>query len=185
MAKTEYSGNSVEVAAGAVFLSGAGLGPTFRGVRFVSNSAPVGGGSYVAGSGNAEVRFDGIARLDPTTLDGCTFIGNKATATGGATESASGRDVIVNTAFVGNTEGEQGTLKLPGLTSLSNCYFVDICFGRGGGGSRVQYRTSRESRTVLFVGSVFTCQPNTFLDFDEVSCRSSKCTLGQADVHFV
>lgn len=79
--KVTFSGNSADVAGGAVFVSGPGIGPTFCGVRFVVNTVQVGGGLYAIGSGGMELSQIGLERINPTTLGGCTFVGNKATAT--------------------------------------------------------------------------------------------------------
>ena len=129
-----FVNNSAAVAGGAVFISGADIGPVFNGTHLVSNSAQVGGAVYATGSGTTETAGDGgEPEENPTTFYGCTFEGNSADATGGAVDSASGQDKFVNTSFVRNSAGVGGALRLAGTASVENCSFLENFSGDGGG----------------------------------------------------
>lgn len=85
--------DAADVAGGAIHVFGSGIGPVFTGLSFVSNSAQVGGAVSTLGVGNLR-SFGDVGSPNPTTYDRCIFIDNRASATGGAIESASGKDSI-------------------------------------------------------------------------------------------
>ena len=165
----DFSGNAADVAGGAVFLSGTGLGPTFSNVRFSSNSAQVGGAVSVVGSGNTKDAVD-VEVSNPTTFDGCLFDGNTASATGGAIESAAGQDTYVRSVFEGNKAGTGGALRLAGAASVENCSFVDNVSDDGEGAAVSNIGFISGMTDVFFSGNAFDCAPGTFLDFN-VSLR--------------
>lgn len=78
-AKISFNGNIAEVAGGAVYVSGADVGPESVGTSFVSNSANMGGGVYTTGSGIAVIPNTlGIPeRQDTFMLSSCEFIRDK------------------------------------------------------------------------------------------------------------
>ena len=121
VADVSFINNTAEVAGGAVFVSGTGIGPVFPGVSFVSNSAQVGGAVSTVGSGFSH----GNGIVYPTVFEECHFIDNRATATGGAVESAAGQDTFVSCVFEGNKAGTGGALRLAGTAYMKNCSFVE------------------------------------------------------------
>eukprot|EP00752_Nemacystus_decipiens_P008479 g7576.t1 len=169
-----FSGNTADVAGGAVFLSGTGLGPTFSGVRFVSNSAQVGGAVSIVGSGNAKDAVD-VDASNPTTFDGCLFVDNKAAATGGAIESAAGQDTYVRDFFEGNKAGTGGALRLAGTASMENCSFLENVSDAGEGAAVSNIGFISEMSDIFFSGNAFDCQPGTFLDFNPRSPFEAVC----------
>ena len=165
-----FSGNVAEVSGGAVFVTGTGIGPKFANVTFVGNSAQTGGGVHATGSGNELTKdVSGNTVEHPMTFDGCSFLGNYAFATGGAVDSASGKDVFVNTIFKGNEARVGGALRLAGMASVDNCSFVENISELGGGPavSNIGYMSSVTNNS--FYGNVFNCEPKTFLYFNMVS----------------
>ncbi|CAN0155578.1 unnamed protein product [Ectocarpus sp. 4 AP-2014] len=167
--------NAADVAGGAIHVSGSGIGPVFTGVSFVSNSAQVGGAVSTVGVGNLK-RFGDVESPNPTTYDRCIFIDNRASATGGAIESASGKDFIVNSVFDGNKAGAGGALRLAGTTSVENCSFVENASDDGGGAAVSNIGSFSRMGNISFSGNVFYCQPGMFLDFHsgdpyEAICR--------------
>lgn len=160
-----FSGNSADVAGGAVFLSSTGFGPTFSGASFVSNSAQVGGAVSTVGSGNTKDDI-GVEASNPTTFDSCRFTGNTATATGGAVESAAGLDAYVGSVFEGNRAGTGGALRLAGTASVDNCSFVENVSDDSGGPAVSNIGFISRMANVSFGGNVFDCEPDTFLDFN-------------------
>ena len=164
-----YSQNYANVSGGAVFLASTGIGPVFRNVNFVGNSAQTGGAVHATGSGT-EVSEDNIrGKMDnPTIFDGCSFIGNIALATGGAVDSAAGQDIFNNTLFKGNEARAGGALRLGGSASIDNCLFEENIseLGEGPAVSNVGYLSSVTNS--IFLDNAFNCDPQTFLDFNEV-----------------
>lgn len=167
-----FVGNIAGVAGGAVFVSATGVGPVFTAVSFISNSAQVGGAFSIFGSGNSMNGEDGTQA--PTTFNRCRFIGNRAAATGGAIESAAGKDAFVSSTFSGNFAGTGGALRLAGTASIDNCSFEDNISddGEGAAVSNIGYIPSITD--ISFSGNVFHCQEGMFLNFtmvrsDEVS----------------
>ena len=101
-AKLTFIGNSAGIAGGAVYHTGIPSGLSFLGVTFTSNSAPIGGAVYSLASGTAT----GIQHILPkTSYVDCHFHGNTATTSGGAVESAAGRDLFA-TSYLKATQQE-------------------------------------------------------------------------------
>ena len=159
-----FINNTADVAGGAVFVSGAGVGPVFPGVRFVSNSAQVGGAVSAVGSGF----FQENGETFPTTLKGCHFVDNRASATGGAIESAAGQDVFLDCVFEDNKAGTGGALRLAGTSYMENCSFVDNISDQGGGAAVSNIGSISEMENNSFSGNVFNCEPGMFLSYSEV-----------------
>ena len=162
-------GNSAGVAGGAVFVSGISDGPSFYGVKFVYNRAGAGGGAFITGSGNEIISAAGIKSTSATEFDGCQFVHNRATATGGAIESVAGQDYISNTAFVGNTAGVGGAVRLAGKTGVDSCSFEDNRSDEGDGPAIENVGVVSVMKNSSFTGNVFYCEPGKYLDFTEVS----------------
>eukprot|EP00752_Nemacystus_decipiens_P012585 g11145.t1 len=160
----DFSGNSARDAGGAVYVSATGLGPVFAGMRFLSNSAQVGGAASIVASGNLK-RVEDVESPNPTTFDRCIFIDNTATATGGAIESAAGQDLIMNSVFEGNRAGAGGALRLAGMASVDNCSFVDNVSDDGEGAAVSNIGSISKMTTISFRGNAFFCRPDMFLDF--------------------
>lgn len=98
------TGNVADIAGGAVYQSGTNYGVTWNGTTFKSNSALNGGAVYTVASGTATETTDEF----PTVYIDCTFFNNTALASGGAIESAAGKDNVINTTFEGNKAGGLG-----------------------------------------------------------------------------
>ena len=167
-AKVSFRRNYARVSGGAIFMSGANVGPIFRGVSFVSNSAQFGGGVHATSSGNAKIDLKGKETFNPTTFDQCIFVNNTAIATGGAIQSAAGQDCIISTSFIGNTARAGGALFLAGTTNFFNCSFFDNVAEEGDGPaiSNIGYVESMKNST--FVGNAYNCAAGTFRAFDSV-----------------
>ena len=174
VAEVVFANNTADVAGGALFLSGTGFGPTFSGVGFVSNSAQVGGAVSTVGSGTIRDPAD-VEATSPTTFDGCLFVGNTATATGGAIESAAGQDAYLGNFFEGNRAGTGGALRLAGTASVDNCSFVENVSDDGGGAAVSNIGFVSRMANVSFSGNVFDCAPGTFLDFNVSVCCVRVC----------
>ncbi|CAB1118550.1 unnamed protein product [Ectocarpus sp. CCAP 1310/34] len=164
-ADVTFSGNAAEVAGGAVFVSGAGVGFVFVDVSFVANSAQVGGAVSIVGSGSLKGFFD-LEWPSPTTFDRCSFVGNQASATGGAVESAAGQDAFVGNVFVGNKAGTGGALRMAGTASVENCSFVDNVSDDGEGAALSNIGFISKMAHIYFSENVFDCPSGTFLDFN-------------------
>lgn len=164
-----FVNNSAAVAGGAVFISGADIGPVFIGTRLVSNSAQVEGAVYATGSGTTEAADNrGDPEENPTTFYGCTFGDNSADAMGGAVDSASGQDKFVNTTFVRNSAGVGGALRLAGTASVENCSFLENFSGYGGGSVVSNIGVVSKMTRSSFRDNVFYCDPEAFLSFIKV-----------------
>ena len=159
-----FDSNTASTAGGAVFVTGAGVGPTFLDVSFVSNSAQLGGAVSLTASGNT-VSAEGVDYS--TTFERCRFLENKATNAGGAIESVAGDDYYINSVFEGNTARGGGALRLAGKAAISNCSFVDNV-SEEGEGAAVANIGSIEMETSYFSGNAFHCPPDTFLDYTAV-----------------
>lgn len=162
-----FSGNSAGVAGGAVLISGVAVGPKFIGMTFISNSAQIGGGVYVTGSGTAitlNSNYDA-----PTTFDRCKFIGNEAKPTGGAVDSGEGLDSIINTLFEGNSAQVGGSVRLAGTASLDNCSFVEDTSDKDEGPALSDIGNISSMSMISFVNNTFECEEGTFLDYNLVS----------------
>ena len=159
-----FLGNKAKDAGGAIYVSGTGVGPEFADIRFISNSAQVGGAASVVASGTLK-QVNDTESPNPTTFDGCLFFDNRATATGGAIESAGGEDLITNNVFEGNKAGVGGALRLASMASVKNCSFVEN-ISDGEEGAALSNIGSLSSVTdILFSGNTFSCQQGMFLDF--------------------
>ncbi len=170
-ADVSFINNSADLAGGAVFLSGTGVGPVFPGVSFVSNSAQVGGAVSSVASGNS---LEGGA-FNPTTFERCRFVDNHAAATGGAVESAGGRDSFVSSGFRGNKAGTGGALRLAGIVDMDNCSFVENLSDHGEGTAVSNVGSILAMENISFSGNMFDCEPGTFLNFSAVSFVVCAC----------
>lgn len=163
-----FVANSAEVVGGAVFVSSFGVGLVFPGVRFVDNVSGAGGAVYVTGSGNEALDDFLFTPESATKFDGCQFMGNRATATGGALETVAGQDHISNSIFVGNTAGVGGALRLGGKTFMDNCSFVDNRSDEGEGPAVDNVGFVGRMTGASFIGNVFNCQPGEYLELNAV-----------------
>ena len=184
-AKVSFRRNYARVSGGAIFMSGANVGPIFRGVSFVSNSAQFGGGVHATSSGNAKIDLDGKETFNPTVFDRCIFVNNTAIATGGAIQSAAGQDYIVDTSFIGNTARAGGAIFLAGTTNFFNCSFFGNVAEEGDGPaiSNIGYVESMESST--FVGNAYNCAAGTFRAFDSVRSAFDYYTCSVSNILLV
>lgn len=166
--------NFAQVAGGAIFVSGTDVGPVFTGVSFISNSAQVGGAVSTVGSGNArEGSYYASEEPKPTTFYRCQFIGNSATATGGAIESAAGQDVVDSTVFRGNEARAGGALRLAGTAALYDCSFVENISDDAEGAAVSNIGSILAMANIFFSRNVFDCQPGMFLNYTAVSICSA------------
>lgn len=163
-----FHGNLALVAGGAIFVSGVDAGLRLVGLTFTLNSAQIGGAAYITGSGSflVEANEDYEVVEHPTMFDQCSFVGNTATATGGAVLSSAGQAAVTNTLFQANSAGVGGALRLAGTTSLHNSTFVENISGENGGPavSNVGYILSMSH--VVFSGNVIWCIPGTFMSYE-------------------
>ena len=164
-----FIGNRAEIEGGAIYMWGNDYGPHFVGVEFISNYAQHGGGVFSTGSGNALISLDGEQRSQPVLFDRCRFLENQAVATGGAIQSASGQDEVVNTVFVRNMAAEGGSLNFAGSALLDNCSFEENMSDEGGGPvvSNIGYISGISNSS--FFGNAYSCEPNSFLYYMSVS----------------
>ena len=164
-----FVGNRAEIGGGAIYMWGNDYGPKFIGVSFISNYAQHGGGVFSTGSGNALISLDGEQQSNPVVYDRCRFVENQAVATGGAIQSASGQDEVVNTVFVRNMAAEGGSLNLAGTAFLENCTFEENMSDEGGGLviSSIGYISGISNCS--FIDNAYSCEPNSFLDYMSVS----------------
>ena len=167
-ANATFLQNSADVYGGAVYISSIEVGPVFYGAHFAYNHAQVGGAVYAVTSGTTVTRYASEGK-NSTTFKNCTFTNNEAYATGGAVSCAAGRDLFVNSKFVGNVAGSGGALQLAGATSIFNCVFErNIADSAGGPAvSNIGY-ISNVTNSVLS-GNVLRCEEGRFLHFAEVS----------------
>ena len=184
-AKVSFRRNYARVSGGAIFMSGANVGPKFRGVSFVSNSAQFGGGVHATSSGNAKIDLNGKETFNPTVFDRCIFVNNTAIATGGAIQSAAGQDYIIGTYFIGNTARAGGALFLAGTTNFFNCSFFGNVAEEGDGPaiSNIGYVESMENST--FVGNAYNCAAGTFRAFDSVRSAFDYYTCSVSNILLV
>ncbi|CAM9774589.1 unnamed protein product [Ectocarpus sp. 6 AP-2014] len=164
-ASVRFTENAAAVAGGAVFVSGAGAGPAFANTIFTSNSAQVGGAVAVFGSGNSKGVAD-IEPPNPTTFERCWFVGNRATATGGAIDSAAGHDYFVDTTFEDNAAGTGGALRLAGTASINSCSFVENFSDDEGGAAVSNIGTVESAENISFSANGFDCPSGTFLGYN-------------------
>lgn len=165
-----FKENSAGSAGGAICLTGVGVGPEFRGIQLDSNSAQIGGAVYSTGSGTALLTS---GKEFPVKYDGCAFVANRATASGGAVESAAGKDVVTNSTFVSNTATQGGAMRLAGSVSLSACCFKENRADITGGPAISNVGLTERIHSCSFVNNDIRCNPGSFLDFVQVSCLLS------------
>ena len=164
-----FANNSAEGDGGAFYMWGTNIGPQFRGVKFLNNIAQHGGGVYSTGSGNAKISLGGAEVTNPTTFDGCVFVGNTAIATGGAIQTAAGEDHMLNSIFTENTAGVGGALRLAGTARIENCSFVDNRSNPEDGPAVSNIGYISGMWNCSFYGNSFSCAQESFLHFDSVS----------------
>lgn len=159
-------GNIAGIAGGAVYQSSIKQGTSWKGATFMSNSALNGGAVYSVDSGAGTVD----ARSFPNVYTNCLFQGNTAAVSGGAVDSAAGRDDFVNVSFRSYTVGKLGgALRMAGITSITRCAFV-------GNGAEEAGPAVSNVGTILLVDNSFAnnnllCAPGAFLNYTvEVSC---------------
>ena len=157
-----FVGNSAAVSGGAIFLSGTNVGPAFTGVNLVSNSAEIGGAVSIFGSGTKQP--DDFS----TTFDQCRFIDNRATGTGGAINSAAGKDTIFSSVFEGNSAGTGGALRLAGTASIYDCSFVENTSDDGEGAAVSNIGFIARVENISFDGNRFDCPSSMFQDYNTV-----------------
>lgn len=162
-----FEKNSAESSGGAVFLSGLGMGPTFTGVNFTDNKAHVGGAIYATGSGTTFTEDKGEEYA--TVYEGCTFARNEASATGGAMESAAGKDIVKDSTFSQNRAQEGGALRLAGIAKITKCSFEKNRAEEGSGPAVSTVGFPSQMANCTFSGNVFICGDGTFLDDSSAS----------------
>ena len=165
-----FFGNSASVYGGAVYISSVGVGPMFNGAQFYHNHAQIGGGVYAVISGTTETNtfYDDKIIEHPTTFFNCSFVNNTADTSGGGVSTTSGKDIFVNTAFVGNAARTGGALQLSGTASITSCLFEDNIAesGRGSAISNIGYISGANSSS--FLENILKCKNGTFFKFSEV-----------------
>ncbi|CAM9403744.1 unnamed protein product, partial [Sphacelaria rigidula] len=162
LVKVAFTNNSAGSTGGAVFLAGVGIGPRFTGVSFTGNEAQVGGAIYATGSGTTLTEEEAD---HATVYEDCWFEGNNASFSGGAMESAAGKDVIRNSTFVQNRAPEGGALRLAGFATITGCQFHENQAGQAGGPAVATIGFTSEMTNCTFSGNVFICGEGTYLDF--------------------
>lgn len=173
-----FVGNSAGVAGGAIFLSGVDTGPIITEVNFISNVAEIGGAVSLFGCGNAPPVGN-----HPTTFDRCRFVDNQGASTGGAIESAAGRDAFNGSVFEGNSAGTGGALRLAGSAYFFNCSFVENTADDGEGAAVSNIGYISEMENTFFSGNKFDCRSSTYLDFIQV--RTSLGVSKEIDIRNV
>ena len=154
------TGNVVDISGGAVFQSGVRYGLTWKGVKFTPNCAMNGGAMYSAAT--AIVVESSTELL--TVYINCIFRDNTAAASGGAVESAAGKDTFLYTTFHGANAGAVGGgLRLARTTTLTSCNFV-------GNGANAAGPAVANVGTIAVANSSFTnncllCTPGAFLNY--------------------
>ena len=157
-----FVGNSAAVAGGAIFLSGPDVGPIFSDVSLISNSAAIGGAISAFSTGNKE--SGGYS----TKFNRCRFVGNRATAIGGAINSVAGKDEFDSCVFEDNSAGTGGALRLAGEATVHNCSFVENTSndGEGAAVSNIGYLSKIDH--VSFSGNSFDCPSSMYLHYNAV-----------------
>ncbi|CAN0196399.1 unnamed protein product [Ectocarpus sp. 12 AP-2014] len=170
---TQFLQNVAESAGGAVCLTGVGEGPTFGGILFDSNSAQIGGAVRSTGSGTTILA---TGEEFPVTYTSCNFTGNWATASGGAMESAAGKDLVVNSTFLGNTASQGGAARFAGSLSVSNCLFMNNHADEQGGPAMSNVGFMEGIEACTFADNDVLCPSGTFLDFVDGDRYSDVCS---------
>lgn len=169
--KLLFTGNNANIAGGAVYQSGIGVGLTWTGVTFVSNFALNGGAVYSVASGTA-LEQDGD-NFHSKYID-CIFRDNSAEASGGAVESAAGKDDFFTTTFDGNTAGAiGGALRVAGTTNLTLCEFVGN--GANETGPAVASVGTIVVSNISFENNGLLCAPGAFLNYSIEVCGFVTC----------
>lgn len=164
-----FVGNSASVYGGALYISSVGVGPEFNGAQFHHNHAQIGGGVYAVTSGTTETKSLTNEIIEhPTKFFKCSFENNTALASGGGVSTASGKDVFVDTTFVGNAARTGGALQLSGTTSITSCLFEDNIAESGGGPAIFNIGYISEMNTSSFFKNILDCEIETYLNFSEV-----------------
>lgn len=130
----------------------------------------MGGGVYSTASGTAaEWNFALDKNVEyPTTYRLCSFTDNSAISTGGAIETAAGKDEIMNSTFRGNSAGFGGAFRTAGAaTVVVGCSFYNNVANENGGPAVVNIG-STTLKSCVFAGNIVSCEPETFLDFSQV-----------------
>ena len=126
----------------------------------------VGGGVFITGS---------RTYLDEelsAAFDWCTFIGNKAEATGGAIEVVTGSTALTNTLFESNVAGiDGGALRLPSATSLSCCTFEENLSGIDGSPAIMMTGYELDMQNCSFLNNGFDYDAETYPDESAVRYR--------------
>lgn len=167
-----FEGNSaLSGSGGAVFISATALGPVFENAMFVWNSAGQGGAVFSTGSGTAVTKDPDTHRdvSHSVTYEQCLFLGNTATATGGAVDSAVGQDVFTNTTLTRNTAVSGGALRMGGSWFLSNCSFVENASAESQGPAVSNIGNVQSLGRSSFLDNTVICPEGYFVDFIEVS----------------
>ncbi|CAM9580855.1 unnamed protein product, partial [Hapterophycus canaliculatus] len=166
-ANVSFTHNRAATSGGAVHLSSVDYGLTWVNVTFASNSAEIGGavysitsGTFVEQSANGEI----LAEY-PNIYIGGIFRDNTAVS-GGALESAAGKDVFRGTLFLENSAAIGGALRLAGATELVGCDFVGNSV-TDDGAAVVNLGVVNAVQNGSFADQVLLCEPGTFLAYDE------------------
>lgn len=154
---------SLSLPGGGVLVAGAGVGIVFN-VAFNSNSAQVGGAVSTVGSGILKETTDTVPPY-PMKLDECTFVGNVATATSGAIQSAAGQDEIGRSTFERNRAGAGRAVRLAGTASFDDCSFVENVSNDGEGAAISNIGSISAMENIAFSGNQYYCQPGHHLDY--------------------
>ena len=163
-----FDGNVANVSGGGVYISATGIGPTFIGTRFDSNSAQLGGGVFATGSGTKVTGLSPNEVYYPTKFIDCTFVNNVAHAAGGAVNAASGKEEYLGTLFAHNSAGVGGGLRLAGEALLSNCSFDENESDSDGGPAVSNIGFVSNLTSGYFRGNRFRCEAQHFFIFIEV-----------------
>ena len=163
-----FDGNVANVSGGAVYISATGTGPTFIETRFDANSAQMGGGIFSTGSGTKVTGLSPNEVYYPTRFIDCTFVNNVAHATGGAVNTASGKEEYLGSSFAHNSAGVGGALRLAGEAFLSNCSFDENVSDSDGGPAVSNIGFVSNLTSGYFRGNRFRCEAQHFFIFIEV-----------------
>lgn len=173
--------NHAEVTGGAVYFSRVRFGPLFKDIKFIFNSALVGGAVYATVSGNVNIgdEYEDLLRR-PTRFVGCEFIGNEAT-TGGAMKTSAGIEEFNDTLFARNTASSGGALHLAGTATLDGCTFIENSSDEDEGPGVFNGGVISCISNSNFTGNVFNCERGSYLGYNSVS-PTPQC-LGSFEFH--
>ncbi|CAN0215979.1 unnamed protein product, partial [Pylaiella littoralis] len=102
--------------------------------------------------------------------------GNWATASGGAVESAAGRDVVTNSTFVSNFAGQGGAMRLAGTVFLYDCYFSENRADVSGGSAISNVGIMEDIQSCSFVSNGVLCGSGFFSDIVDGDRYSEVCS---------